>query len=278
MNVIFYICNVLCSSGQSALGKQYSRKGGASLPFNINKAAIGMVLFLVWGITSGFSLHIPTMMFGLIYGVSLCISMHAGFKALSMGPMALTSMLASFSLIIPFLFGVLFWNETLTLFKLMGIILLLCSILCINMKREKGFSAKWFFYAMATLISNGVCSILQKTHQMKFPSLYRIEFMFWAMLSVLVILVATYKVKEGTQTPLKISLLGLSSGVANCLANYIVLYLSATEQASVLFPIISICNIIVVWMIGIVCFKERLRLLQVMGLITGIVSVGLLNR
>ena len=277
MNGVFYIFNVLCSAGQSALGKQYSKNGGASLPFNMNKAAIGTLLFLVIGLINGFSLHFETILFGIGYGISLCLSMHTGFKALSIGPMALTSIIASFSLIIPFLFGIIFWNEGLTIFKCIGILLLLLSILFINLKKENGFSAKWFFYAVATLIANGICSVIQKMHQLKFPSLYRTEFMFWALLSVLIILFITHKAKRNAQAKLEFSMLGIVSGVANCLANYIVLYLSAAENASVLFPIISISNIIAVWVIGIIFFKERLRFLQAIGLITGVISVVFLK-
>lgn len=168
MNGVLYVLNVVCSAGQSALGKQYARKGGASLSFNISKALIGAVLFLILGLINGFSLHFQTILFGIGYGILLCISMHTGFKALSIGPMALTSIIASFSLIIPFLFGILFWNEGLTVFKGIGILLLLLSILFINLKKENRLSAQWFFYAIATLIANGISSILQKMHQMKF--------------------------------------------------------------------------------------------------------------
>ncbi len=277
MILILYSLNVLCSAGQSALGKQYARRGGESLPFNINKAVIGTILFLVLGLMSGFSWHFETMLFGIGYGISLCISMHTGFKALFIGPMALTSVIASFSLIIPFLFGIVFWNESLTLLKFIGIILLLISVLFINIKKENGFSAKWLFYALTTLLTNGVCSVIQKMHQVKFPSLYKTEFMFWALLCVSIILLVTYKTKGDNHTNLKFSLLGTASGIANCLANYIVLYLSATENASVLFPIVAIANIIAVWIIGILFFKERLRLLQTIGLFIGIISVVLLK-
>lgn len=277
MIVTLYFLNVLCSSSQSALGKQYSKKGGASLNFNMNKAAIGTLLFLIFGLINGFSPHLQTILFGVGYGVALCLSMHTGFKALSIGPMALTSIIASFSLIIPFLFGILFWDEGLTIFKFVGIILVLLSILFINLKKENRFSAKWFIYAIATLIANGICSVIQKMHQIKFPSLYRTEFMFWALLSVLIILFVTHKANRNTQSKLEFSLLGMISGIANCLANYIVLYLSAAENASVLFPIISISNIIAVWIIGMIFFKERLRVLQVIGLLTGVVSVVLLK-
>lgn len=272
-----YSLNVLCSAGQSALGKQYARRGGESLPFNINKAVIGTILFLVLGLMSGFSWHLETMLFGLFYGISLCISMHTGFKALSIGPMALTSIIASFSLIIPFLFGIILWNETLTLLKFSGIILLLLSIFLINAKKESGFSAKWLFYALVTLLSNGFCSVIQKMHQIKFPTLYRTEFMFWALLCVSIILTITYNTKRNGKVKFEFSLLGIASGIANCCANFIVLFLSATENASVLFPIIAVANIITVWVIGILFFKERLKVLQAIGLVMGVVSVVLLK-
>lgn len=274
---ILYFLNVCCSAGQSALSKQYAKRGGGSLPFNINKAAIGTILFLVLGLTGGFSLHVKTIFFGLIYGISLCVSMHTGFKALSMGPMALTSMIASFSLIIPFLFGIILWHESLTFVKCIGMILLLLAIFLINMKKETGFSAKWLFYALSTLLANGVCSVVQKLHQMQFPTLYRTEFMFWALFCVCVILLATKQTKENRAAPFKLSLLGIASGVADCSANYIVLYLSAAENASVLFPIISVAKIIAVWGIGILFFKEKLRVSQTIGLLTGILSVVLLK-
>ena len=274
---ILYLLNVVCSAGQSALGKQYANRGGESLPFNMNKAVIGSILFLVLGLMSGFSWHLETMLFGLFYGISLCISMHTGFKALSIGPMALTSIIASFSLIIPFLFGIILWNETLTLLKFSGIILLLLSIFLINAKKESGFSAKWLFYALVTLLSNGFCSVIQKMHQIKFPTLYRTEFMFWALLCVSIILTITYNTKRKGKVKFEFSLLGIASGIANCCANFIVLFLSATENASVLFPIIAVANIITVWVIGILFFKERLKVLQAIGLVMGVVSVVLLK-
>lgn len=114
-------------------------------------------------------------------------------------------------------------------------------------------------------------------HQIKFPALYRTEFMFWALLCVSVILLITHSTKRNSQTKLKVSLLGIVAGIANCCANYIVLYLSATENASVLFPIIAVANIITVWLIGILFFKEKLKPLQTVGLVVGVLSVVFLK-
>lgn len=277
MTVFLYLSNILFTAGQSAFGKQFARRGGNSLSFNLNKALVGTVMFFVLGCVTGFSFHFPTALFGLCYGLSLCCAMHTGFRALAMGPMALTSIIGSFSLLIPFAFGIFFWKEAFTVCKAIGIMLLLISILMINGKKESGFSFAWLMYALLTLVANGICSVVQKMHQLRFPSLYRTEFMFWALLCAWIVwsVVAVWQKEEQSRATL--SLLGMVSGLMNCSANYILLYLSATENASVLFPIVSIANIIAVWLLGIVFFKERLKHTQALGLVVGVISVVLLK-
>lgn len=277
MTSLLYLLNIFCSSGQSALGKQYAKNGGNSTVFNINKSIAGIIVFIIWGLIQGFSFHFPTVLFGIGYGISLCISMHTGFKALSLGPMALTSIVASFSLLIPFFFGICFWNEPLTFYSVCGIVVLLFSIMLINEKKVGSISFKWSLYAAATLITNGICSIIQKYHQIKFPTLYRTEFMLFALLSVFIILSMVLNSAHSKKQKFKFSSSGLISGILNGTANYIVLFLSATENASVLFPIVSVANIAAVWVIGIFFFKEKLTVLQTIGLVLGILSIVLLK-
>lgn len=214
---------------------------------------------------------------GIGYGASLCVSMHTGFKALKVGPMALTGIIASFSLLVPCIFGICFWNESPTGYGICGIILLSFAMLLINWQKSGGVSLRWLAYAVITLLTNGICSVIQKFHQIRFPSLYRTEFMIFALLSVLLILAAALRIKRPQKQKFACTASGLISGVLNGAANYIVLLLSATENASVLFPIMSIGTISAVWLIGIVFFKEKLTLSQTIGLILGGISVILLK-
>ncbi len=277
MTVLLYFLNVACATGRSALEKQSAKTNTGATIFNLNKTLSGLALFLVWGLVQGFSLHGPTLALGLCYGFFLCISMHTGFRALALGPMALTSILAAFSLLVPFFFGIFFWKEPLTVFGGCGILLLLLSIVLINGKKATGLSLRWFLYALATLLTNGACSVIQKYHQMQFPALYRNEFMVAALLSVWLLLWATRRLNRTKKEPFHFCGLGLLSGILNGAANYIVLYLSATENASVLFPVVSVANIVAVWIVGIVFFKEKLTVAQSVGLVLGILSVFLLK-
>lgn len=277
MIAVLYLLNVFCSAGQSAFSKQYAKSNASASIFNQNKALAGLAVFLIWGLLQGFSFHWPTLIFGMGYGLFLCLSMHTGFRALALGPMALTSILAAFSLLVPFFFGIFFWKEPLTVFGGCGILLLLLSIVLINGKKATGISLRWFLYALATLLANGACSVIQKYHQMQFPALYRNEFMVAALLSVWLLLWGTGRLNRTKKEPFHFCGLGLLSGILNGAANYIVLYLSATENASVLFPVVSVANIVAVWIIGIVFFKEKLKAAQSVGLVLGILSVFLLK-
>lgn len=276
MNILLYAINVICSSSQSTISKKYSSAGGDTASFNISKAISGIAFFTIFGLLFGFEFHLPTLIFAIFYGVFLCAAMHCGLKALSMGPMAITSILASFSLIIPYFYGIIVWRETPSPFGIFGIIFLIVSVLMLNLRKESGISVKWSFYIFSTMLANGICSIIQKYHQTYFPSQYQSEFTVFSLITVLLILmtvqIATRHVKE-----IRLCGSGFLAGILDNTAAYIVLYLAATEKAAVLFPVTSVLKIIAVWILGKIVFGEKLKGIQIFGLILGVLSVVLLK-
>lgn len=277
MTNVLYLLNIACSAGQNTLGKYCSAQGGQANVFNFNKAIAGVLAFGIAALIGGFSWHLPTVLCGTGYGISLCLSTHMGFKAFAYGPMSLTSVIASFSLLIPLFFGICCWKESLTAFGIVGILMLLCSILLIRGKSDGTISFRWLLYATATLLANGICSIIQKYHQLQFPSQYGTEFMLFAWLCVALMLLLAPIAARSDSLPFQPNPAGLAAGALNGAANYIVLRLAATENASVLFPIVSATNILASWLIGIVLFKEKLTVLQTIGLLLGIASIVLLK-
>lgn len=274
MTALLYFLNTVCATGQSSLGKYYTANNGNTLTFNISKALSGAIIFLLFGFFGGIRFNSATLIFGIMYGVLLCFSMHTGLKALESGPMALTSIIASFSLLIPFLFGITVLNERISIYNIFGIAFLLSSIIILNIKRENGFSLKWFCYAMLTMLANGICSVIQKCHQLSFPGKYKTEFTVISLFTALIILrILCFKAKPEK----KLSLTGLFAGILNAVSNYTVLYLASGEKASVLFPMISIINILAVWLAGKIIFKEKLGIMQISGLVLGITAVILLK-
>ena len=274
MIIFLYILNILCATGRSTVEKVYAINHGENFSFIISKTFFGAIIFAIYSLIVGFSFHLPTLIYSVMYGMFLVISMYSGLKALKIGPMALTSILVSFSLIIPYLYGVLLLDERITEFSVFGMIFLVISIVVLTFRKEGNISPKWLLYVFLTLVTNGFCSIIQKLHQTKFPGSYRNEFMIFSLLFVFLVLLILSFIKRHN---VKFNFYGTVSGVLNSGANYIVLYLSAIENASVLFPVVSITNIIAVWIMGRIKFKEKLRPVQVFGLIAGVISVIFFN-
>lgn len=278
MTVLLYILNILLSAGQSTLGKISAAKNGNVGIFNINKALSGLLMFLLFGLRTGLGFNYPTIIYGTVYGAFLCVSMHTGFKALKTGSIMLTGITVSFSLIIPFVFGIAVWKEKITVFGIVGIIALLISVFLINFAKGKAerVSPKWAFYAFITLLANGACSVIQKYHQLCFPGQYRNEFMVCALLITAIINILAFALKR-EKIKFSFSATGTASGIMNGLANYVILLLASTERASVLFPVTSGGNLIAVCLIGSAFFKERPGKTRFAGICLGIIAIVFLN-
>lgn len=275
MEVLLYLANTICYAGQSATGKLYAAKGGQAYIFNFSKALSAAALFLVWCILKGSRFHFPTFLYSILYGLFLTMSMHFGFLALSTGAMALTGMVAAMSLLIPLFWGLLFWEETLVITAIIGIVLLLFAIGFICSPRKEKISRKWVFYSLMTLLCNGFCSVVQKYHQRDFPGYFQVEFMLYAMITATVILLIFLLLRK--QIPYRLTGLGSLSGTMNGLANFIVLLLAATENASSLFPLISAGNVMTAYLTGLFFFHEKIRPHQILGLLAGAAGIILLK-
>ena len=193
MVILVYLAIVLSSVTQSASTKAFNRQSSNSAVFNAIKALTSFAIFSLMAV-GGFTFHRPTLIFGLIYGACMCLSMYSGYKALCLGPMALTSMLVSFSIIVPLIWGLTVGDETLSALRVIALILLFGAIILTNAdklfkKREnkEPISQKsgyfvWLLFVGTTFLCNGACSVLQKQHQSLYPEAYSGEFMFFAML------------------------------------------------------------------------------------------------
>lgn len=284
MDLIVYLLIVVATVTQSASTKAFNRQSQHSAVFNAVKAGTALILFALMA-APGFQFHGPTLLFGLLYGGGMCLSMYAGYRALCLGPMALTSMLVAFSVLIPLLWGVTVGQETLNAVKCAALLLLLCAIVLTNADKLKHGQKKqenhllWLMFVGLTLVCNGMCAILQKQHQTLYPELYSREFMFFAMLlcAVIFAFAALKKLPLREIKSAKGKRYGVLSGFTNGVANFLTLILAGFENASILFPVISAGTILGALLCGRFVFKEKLEINHYAALIAGIAAVVLLK-
>jgi uncharacterized membrane protein len=162
---VLYILTVASSASQSTLSKLCGERGADPFRFNFYKAGAAFVMFLCAFLITERGIHTESLFYGIIYGACTALSMYCGYKALCIGPLSLTSMLATFSLIIPCIYGATVLNEKVSVFAAIGYVLLASALVSLNIKEKKDDkkpSLKWAICIAATILSNGVASVIQK--------------------------------------------------------------------------------------------------------------------
>lgn len=278
MNFIILISSSFLDVMQTILAKKASEKSDTKfmLSFNFIKGlGAFIILFLLLGMR--FSANTLTVVLGTLYGLLLLSSMCTSFMALNCGSMAVTAIIISYSVIIPFFFGITVLDERIGMLKIAGLILLLLSILLMNYNKSgQGFGKKWAFLTFSCFLTNGLCSVVQKVHQTIYPEQYCKEFMVIAfgviILALLMFLLLRYK-SISVESSKSAVLSGMFTGVAYLLS----LYLASVFNATVLFPILAVCAALFNCIASRIIFKDKLRKTQIVAVVLGVVSVILIQ-
>ena len=297
IHYLFLFIVIALITTQNIAKKQYNLKVEKPNGFTFSAvvALFAMVFFLI---SVGFKVQfvLAVLPYSMGFAVSYAAALVGTLLAIKWGPLSITLLVNSYSLVIPAFYGVIALNERLTLFKIIGLVLLATSLLLISAVLEKKndnavqtqkFSFKWLVALIFAFLGNGLCSTVQKMQNVAFfdkaqnTTLYKNEFMIFALTIVFVSLVIAAIVnKEDVRTG-TLPCVGLAAitGIANGIVNLLVMILSApgAMDASILFPSISGGGIVLGFLLSFFVYKERLSRLQYVGYAIGTASVILLN-
>ena len=196
--------------------------------------------------------------------------------------MALTSMLVSFAIVIPIAFG-LCVGETLSVSKIIGLCVLVVAMVVVNLnkpqKEGKVSYFRWLICVALTFFSNGAMSVIQKLHQTECPSLYVNEFMTVGMLvgALFFCVLALIKVKPKRIFQSKGKKFGALAGICSAVANFCTTALVGLENASALFPAITAGTLALNLIVGLLLFKEKLKVNHYIAVFFGICALVLLK-
>ena len=296
---VIYGVTILCAGIRSILTKQNGKINGSASLFNFTRAFSAFVLFEILALVSGFQIHYQTILYGVAYGLLFFGSCFCGFRAMSRGPLGITSSLVAFSLVIPCVFGAVFLKETIGIFDIIGFVLVAVAIVMMNKKKqatshhgtssyhedvkkeenEPKFKKGWWIYVLGTIVCDGLHATIKTLHQTSYPGMYRYEFMCVGMIvgSVAFIFLMCknrHIIKErGKERGIKCAVYGVIAGIANGVYNYLVLYLAGSESAMALFPIVSVATIAVGLLSGRMIFKELLNKMQIVGVLIAATAI-----
>lgn len=285
MGTVVLIATILGVSLQNIVKKAYNVKvGGGAFTFSASSALIAALFFIVSSIGT-FEYSNEFLLYSV--GFSVFYSMGVAFSVLAImeGPLSLTSLISSYSLVIPALYGIAFLGDEVDELLIVGIILLLISLFFVNMEKkdDKKITLKWIIFVFLAFVGNGGCSTVQTVQQTALAGQYKNEFMIIALLitSITLFLAAFFtKERENVTMSLEKGFIWYAiCGIANGAVNLFVMMMVSVYKmpASVMFPLISAGGIIITVIVSMTLYKEKLTKYQMLGVLLGIGAIVLLN-
>ena len=263
---------VLHNSLSNYLAKRKFTTNLSAITVNFLSYLVCIVAFGILMITDNISLY--TVVTGVIFGVVTLISAQYKLLALNKGPMHLTLLFTTSSMIIPSLSGA-FFGEKLSVFKVLTILVL---IFFLYLSFEKNNSTKaqksWFFFTFLAFLFQGAIGILQKIHQASAHKDESSGFLFVAFICAVVFCLIQSKGKLDTQvSDKKVLFICFICGVCVFIMNYINLKLSGIMPSQLFFPLINGSTIVASSLVSVFLFKEKLSPRQSIGITGGIISL-----
>ncbi len=256
----------------NGVGKKELKTTNHIYRFNMIMYAMCILLFGIALINGRISLY--TILLGLLFGVITALANMYKMGSLAEGPMHITLLITTSSMIIPTMSGV-FFGEEFSVPKLLVVFVLIFFIyLSLDKSGENKFSKKWLIYCILAFIFMGAIGVLQKIHQ---TSEYKDElngFLFVAFIcSLIYSRIMSKKSFKELQFTKKHVLLGILCGVCTYAMNMLNLKLSGLLPAQLFFPLVNGSAIVLSSLMSVVLFKEKLTKKQFIGLCGGILSL-----
>ncbi len=287
MSYIILISVVLANTFGSISKAAYCRKGKNSpFLFTALGALVSGLFFFCYN-KFQFNLDKHTVIISIVFSLCYLVCDVATLLALERGSISITSMFSFFSLLLPTVFGIVYWKETAKPLFWIGLLLFCVSIVLVNInmsesKENNKINFLWIILVAVTFFTNGGCSIFQTYHQKTGGADFKAEFMIIAMAFVFIsnIILSLFTLKEKIVTySNRAAFWGLLYGLLNAGVNLGIMELSSSGiiNQSVFFPVVSVGSLVLVTLASLLFFNEKLNKIQYVGIAVGIASIAMLQ-
>jgi drug/metabolite transporter (DMT)-like permease len=288
MDYLLLLCTAFTGASLSLFSSFFEKKNNGKKDTTqiYNLIMIAAVVFgwgAYWIFEGGF--NVKVIPYSLLFGVGYAGAVIGLINAIKTGPVSLSNLFLQLSLIATTIWGFGFWGDTPTVLTWIGIALVVLALtFCLYQKKgaeEKGISVKWVIFAAIGFAGNGMAAIVARTQQMDFDGILRGQFMTMATAFALVISIIMYVLSDKRDTKAIIKTAGYVpalAGIINVIHNLIVLVLAVSPiSPSLVYPVISVGGIIIVALFSFFFMKEKISLIQWIGIALGAAATVLLS-
>ncbi|MBQ8202962.1 MAG: EamA family transporter [Clostridia bacterium] len=279
MQILYYLlllASILFATGNNICYHQLANEGKYSR--FLFTALSSVVWIIVLAPLSNLSNILPIeIIFGIIYGVVQALFLFFKMRAMSTGPISITSVVCNCSMLITTLFGIFVYDEKSSVLQIIGLVAILASvILCADPKSDMKMTFKWAIYCLFYFLFCAAVGIVFKVFG-KTEGNGSNMIIVSAVTMVVLLLILSLATKEKFSLSKKQAFYAVLAGILSCCYNRFNLILTANLPSVVFFPIFNGTLVLFCTVVGAVIYKEKFSKMQLAGVIIGIVAIVLLS-
>ena len=289
MNYLILTVSTLSATGKALFCKVLGTGGYSAkktLVLNCESfffAFVCSLLFVSNQIDKLFAISSFSVVLSIFFGLSVAITQIMQTQAMGKGPSSIVTLIYSCGFLVPIFYGVMFWNESVSVFQWGGVALLLVA-LCLILKKSKKMAEafKWLPFAIAAMLGSGINAIFQKTHQysdfaqeLPFFLIYSMFFstVFTAIASLTIREKKINKYHLSEKEILKNIWKPLCLGICVGALNFLNLELSGKLPSVIHFPVYNVGSMLLTSGISAIIYKDKPTKKQGLGFVIGIAAI-----
>jgi drug/metabolite transporter (DMT)-like permease len=196
---------------------------------------------------------------------------------------SVTSIAGKMSVVIPVLFGVILYNESVTFLKVAGIIIALIAVYLSSVKEDKLAKNGTLLFPVLLFLGSGIIDTLLKYVQTNYVDEQDVSIFSGSLFGIAAVfgfIILTIKtIKKPESFGLKNIVAGIILGVPNY---YSIIFLIKALQnknfeSSTLFTINNVAIVIVSTLVGLLFFKEKFSLKNKIGVALAVLGIVLVT-
>lgn len=219
--------------------------------------------------------------YAVIAGILYCVASILTYFALSCGSFALSMLVLSYSLVFTIGYGVFFLHESVTVFSIIGFVLLVISLFLTRKDGISGkVSAKWLVYIVISVVGSGMYSVVTRMQQIHFNEVYNNEFLAisFGLSAVILFVFGIFIDGKNMKEIVKYAVpYAMGAGLINGLRNVLSLLICTFLPISVSSATGSGMKIVISFFVSYLLFKETFLKRQIVGVGVGAAALVLLN-
>lgn len=286
---VLLILSVLTASGKALFAKAVGVSNTSkkqTLIMNFQAFVVSFVCSLVVVIpkfSQLFTISTYSLLLALLFALSVATTQITQSKAMGLGTSSVVSLIYSFGFIVPIVYSMFVWNESVSITQCIGLVFLIVSLVLVVKKKEEKKQSKgklWFYLALIAMLGSGINGVIQKTHQRSSFSFELEIFLVYAMLfcavftGVLALITKDDTPKtEEKKSWIRSLLPPIGLGICVCALNFVNLRLSGQLPSIIFFPVYNVGNLLLTTVLSAFIFKDKTSRMQNVGLIVGIVAI-----